>query len=301
MKAASMIPFSGVVAVAMVLLLCGDVSALTFTPHWFDGFDTSANTSNINFEAADGLRQGGFTVPYLANSADPNNDYHHQMFGGGGTPLQLAGDFNLGNNPHTLVSPNFDFSGLSGTEVVGKKIQLTMDAYTNNVGGSYFTQSAITIGGNSPLQQSTLPGSGFSVVFIEDTFGGNGNFIQIWNGNTILDNLIANPAGLGPGFVEIFVDDLADGNPWDGVGSTTVDVYVNGTQLVGGLSGPWTIGGGGLTSNYITLEGSDQKVGVQLATHTFDNLTVFRAPVPEPATAVLFGFGVCGILIRRER
>jgi hypothetical protein len=237
----------------------------------------------------------------VANSPNPANDYHHQMFGGGGTPLQLAGDFNLGSAPHTLVSPNVDFSGPGGTGIVGKKISLTMDAYANNVGGTYFTQAAITIGGMAPLQQSSLPGSGLSVVFVEDTFGGNGNFIQVWNGSTILDNLIPNPAGAGPGFVEILVDDLVDGNPWDGVGSTTVDIYVNGTQLVGGLSGPWTIGGGGLTGNFMTLEGSDQKFGTQLASHTFDNLTVFTAPIPEPTTFALVGLGIASLAFIRRR
>jgi hypothetical protein len=268
------------------------------TPYWFDGFDVSANTSDINFEAAAGLRQGGFTVPYLANTPNPANDYHHQMFGGGG-PLQLAGDVNPPWPAHTLVSPNNDFAGLVGNQVIGKKVSVVMDAGAFIAGAPYFLQSAITIGGTVPLQQAGSLGSGFSVVFVEDTFGGNGDFIQIWNGSTLIDNLIPNPAGPGGGFVELFVDDLSDGNPWDGVGSTTIDVYVNGVQLVGGVAGPWTIPS--LTANYITLEGSDQKNGVGLATHSFDNLTVYTEVVPEPSTFALIGLGLVSTVFARRR
>ena len=57
------------------------------------------------------------------------------------------------------------------------------------------------------------------MVFVEDSFSGNGNFIQVWNGDALLGNLIPNPAGAGGGNVEFFVNDPSDGNPWDGVGS----------------------------------------------------------------------------------
>ena len=33
-----------------------------FTPFWFDGYDVSGPSSDINFEAMVGMRQGGFTV-----------------------------------------------------------------------------------------------------------------------------------------------------------------------------------------------------------------------------------------------
>lgn len=249
-----------------------------FTPYWFDGFDVSTNTTDINFEVGS-PRQGGAAVPtsYAANSSD----YHVQMFGGGG-PLQLASDVNAPFPTHTMVSPDLNFVGSIGGEVIGKKIDVTMDTFTNNAGGIYFTQSAITIGSDTQLTQSNTAAAGFSVVFIEDTFGGFGNFIQIYDGDVLLDNAILNPADSGSGTVELFVDDPTDGNPWDGVGQTDIGVTVNGI-----LVGSYSIGSGGYTSNFITLEGSDQKNGVQLAVHTFDNLTVYTAPVPEPASVAL--------------
>lgn len=290
---------SRVVVVATVFSMCPIESLAQFTPYWFDGFDVSANSSDINFEI--GVpRQGGVAVPttYTANS----NDYHLQMFGGGG-PLQLAGD-GFGPFPaHTMASPDLNFVGTAGDDIIGKKISVTMDAFTNNLGGSYFTQAAITVGGSAQLQQSGV-GDGFSVVFIEDTFGGNGNFIQTWHGGNLTNNLIPNPAGAGPGNVEILVNDPSDGDPWDGVGSTVFDVFVNGTQIdlnnpiTPGLS--YAVGGGGLTSNFITLEGSDQKAGVQLGVHVFDNLTVFTAPIPEPSSLAIAGLALAvgGLFVR---
>lgn len=300
---------------AVAVLLAGSYSsaALTYTPYWFDGYDVSANVTDINFETA--TRQGGAPAPvsYVANTADPTNDYHHQLFAGGGTPLLLAGDFNLIN---TRVSPTVDFSGAAGNEIIGKKIQLTVDVGVtvnppspqSNIPVGTFTQASVTVGASSTLQAAnTATNDGFTVSFVEDNFSnldgtGLGNFIQIYHGTTLLDNLIPNPAGAGPGFVEIFVDDSADGNPWDGIGSTTFDVYVNGTQLVGGISGPWTIGGGGLTSNVITLEGNQQSNNSQLATHTFDSLTVFTAPVPEPTSIALTAVAMAlGMIVVRGR
>ena len=274
----------------LIAALCCTISAQA-TPYWFDGFDVSANTSDINFETA--ARQGGAPAPiaWTANIAD----YHVQMFGGGGTPLQLAGD-GFGTFPApTMASPSADFTGHVAGEVIGKKVEVTMDAFANNTGGTYFTQSAITVAASAPLTQSGAPGGGFSVVFIEDTFGGNGNFIQLWDGSTIVGNLIPNPAGAGGGFVEIFIDDPTDGDPWDGVGETSFGVLVNSTPV-----GVYSRGGGGFTSNYITLEGSDQKAGVTLATHTFDNLLVSSFPIPEPSAAVLCALGLIGMGWRRR-
>ena len=244
-------------------------------PTWFDGFDVSVNSTDPNFEATN-PRQGGSPVPlnYVTAGVPVGQEWRHQLFGGGG-PLQLAGSRAV----HTLVSPNHDFSGVSGNDILGKKISVIVDAYTNNAGGSYFTLAAVTVGSSSPTQQHNTPGAGFSVVFIEDTFGGNGNFIQIWDGTSLLGNLIANPAGAGAANLELLIDDPGDGNPFDGIGNTSITVLVNGSNL-----GTFNKATGGYTANYITLEGADQKFGAGTATHTFDNLTVFTEEGPVTNT-----------------
>ncbi len=97
--------------------------------------------------------------------------------------------------------------------------------------------------------------------------------------------------------VQLDVNDAGDGDPWDGIGSTTIDVFVNAT-----LVGSYTKGGGGYSNNFMTLEGGRNFAGNNLATHLIDNLTVFASPVPEPAAAALALVAVCGTpLLRRRR
>jgi len=272
-----------------IALTAANVSA-QYTPIWYDGYNVSGGSSDINFEV--GTRQGGPLVPinYVANTGNPANDYHHQVFGA--APLQLAGDAGLTT---VLVSPNYDFSGTVGSEVVGTKLSLSLDA--NTIGaGTYFTQAGITLGSSSTLAPATTKADGFSVLFIEDTFGGNGNFIQLWDGSTLVDNLLANPAGGGWGNVELFMSDAGDGNPWDGVGSTTIDLYVNSIFV-----STFTKGAGGYTANFLTLEGSANFFGTQLATHVFDDVTVYTSAVPEPSTFALAGLGLASLIIFRRR
>lgn len=281
------------VCVALAAVTAPNANA-QYTPYWFDGFDVSAATSDINFEIGP-PRQGGPLVPTSYVTANVGVDtWKHQMFGAG--PLQLAGSAAL----HTLVSPDQNFTGTVGNEAIARKISVTMDALWQLAPNNYGL-AAITIGSAATTQQHDTKADGFSVVFVEDTFSngdgtGLGSFIQILDGNAIIDNGIANPAGSGPGNLELFIDDFSDGNPWDGSGSTTIGVSVNGTPI-----GSYTKGSGGYTANYITLEGSDQKVGAQLGVHTFDNLTVFTSPIPEPSTFALAGMGIVTLSLFRRR
>ena len=109
------------------------------------------------------------------------------------------------------------------------------------------------------------------------------------SGSPIFDNTgcigcnLTHTAGFGLINVQIDIDDPADGNPWDGSGSTLIEVFVNGDILRNPNNGdPYSFEKteGGYTDNFITLYGQRQTFTQldNLATHTFDNFTVWSAP-----------------------
>ena len=255
-------------------------SVYAFTAYWYDGYQTSAASIDVNFEYTS--RQGGSPVPYLTNH---DNDYHSQIVGTGDPMLlQLAGDGALAGAP-TLVSPDKNFKGTSSGQVIGKAIYFELNV-GNTIEGdpSSYVWAGITIGSANSLVAGDTAGSHFSIRFIQDVFGGNGNFLQFFDGDGFVDNLVANPAGDGWMTVWIEIDDPLDGNPWDGVGSTVITTYINGT-----LVNTYTKGSGGYTNNYITLEGSANTNGWGQATHVFDKLTVFNASALHDGDANLDG------------
>lgn len=281
----------GAVALAVLTAaLTAGTARAQYTPYWFDGFDTSASSLDINFEIGS-PRQGGAGIPttWLSNGGPGN--YHDQLTS---AQLLLAGDSFIANGV-ALASPNQNFSGLTGGgDAIGTKIHYVVDPGNQNVPGRY-TESAITLGSASTLIASQTAGTHFSLRFVEDQFSGNGAFLQLFDGATIVGNLIANPAGYAPMFVELFMSDT-DGNPWDGIGGTKIDISINGTPTAS-----YTKGGGGYTANYLTLEGSANFVNFGLETHFYDNLTVFTSAVPEPSSIALAGLGMAGLLIFRRR
>lgn len=295
---------SALSALATMLVMAQPATA-QYTPVFYDGFAVSADTQNINLEV--GVpRQGGPLAPvsYVTNTPNAANDYHHQLFSIGTSPsqpLQLAGDLNVTGPVGLalmLASPNYNFKGAVGGGILGKRISVDMDVavVSSPVQGQSYVQGSINVGSDTPLVESGTAATHFAVRFIEDQFSGNGNFIQLFDGSTVVGNLIANPAGAGQMNVQLDVNDLVDGNPWDGVGSTTIDVYVNAS-----LVGSYTKGAGGYANNYMTLEGGRNFFGNGLATHLVDNLTVFSAPVPEPSTAALAAVALCGSPWLRRR
>lgn len=195
-----------------------------------------------------------------------------------------------------------------------------------------------TLNGNEPFLQALADGFQVDGVFVPGDF--NGDFevnladYTVWRNNLGSSEELNNDDNLGtpvgsahydlwksnfgqkgqiPGVfiphgggtdnlsVEVLIDDPADGNPWDGVGSTVIDVFVDGNHVYS-----YTKGDGGFTDNYITLFGGRQLAGNLLATHTFDNFTVYSAPaagliahtvVPEPSSSVLAALVIAGCAV----
>lgn len=272
-----------------------------------DSYSVSTDSFNVNLETA--ARQSGSLAPidYVADTADVTNDFRHQLFSAGtnpSQPLQLAGDAGLPAPAPIfafpiMVSPNHNFVGSDSGNIIGKRITLDLDVATfvsDPTGGS-FVQAGLTLGAGSPLTRNDEAGSHFGIRAIEDTFSGNGAFLQFFEGDTLVQNLVTHSAGNGTLEMQIDIDDLSDGNPWDGVGSTTITVSVNGSQV----GTPHTIGGGGLTSNYLTLSGDRDFNGQDLVTHVFDNLNVHALPIPEPGTATLMGAALSALGLVRRR
>lgn len=303
-------------ALATALFVAQSTQA-SLTPVWFDGYDvsqtggTTAGFSSFNINEEVGPpRQGGPLVPtaYSTNTADPSNDFRHQLFPPSNViqPLQLAGDGFLPGAAPTLVSPNQDFSGPIGADVLGKRVSFSLDVATFNAGdpNNAFINFGVTLGATNQLvvPDATLgaPNDKFGILFVEDTIGGAGNgaFLQFFDGaGTLVQNVLANPAGFGPMNVQIDIDDPIDLDPWNGVGSTVFTVSVNGAPV----GAPQVFGGGGMTSNFLTLSANRDFVSQQLVTHSVDNLTVWAGPpIPEPIAGLLLLCGAAALMGRRH-
>lgn len=277
------------IAVLVAIGLAGSVSA-DYAPVWFDGYDASTSSNDINFQYA--ARQGGTPATYNESPVDTSTtNWYSQIVSNGAGNLLLAND---GGAPgwgqpgfgSTLATPNMNFSGVVGTNVIGTKVSLAVNV--NNAAGAW-SYAAVNFG--SSLTQRDGAGT-IGVSLVQDnTSGGLGSFFQLYRGAELFNFSVPFNAGAYNN-VEVFFTDLqGDGNPWDG-GNMAVGVAVNGTTVGGFNTSGWT-------QNYITLEGSWNFAG-GLGIHNFDNLTVYSSPVPEPATMALLGFGAIAAL-RRSR
>lgn len=272
-----------------------------YTPVFYDGFAVSQDTFNMNLEFD--TRQSGVLAPaqYVSSTQDVNDGFQHQLFSEAtapGQPLQLAEN---GFNPpgvgpifsyKTMVSPTLNFDGTVGGEIVGKRVSFTLDvgviAEEPSAGAGTFTHAGITIGAPATLidsedeigvQTGEPIRDYFSIQFVEDKLmNGLGSFMQAFDGADggipTIGTVVQHGGGDGLLSVQLDVDDPVDGNPWDGVGSTLIDVSVNGNQIFS-----FEKTDGGYTDNYITLFGSRQFNLNRLATHLFDDFTVFSAPL----------------------
>jgi hypothetical protein len=99
------------------------------------------------------------------------------------------------------------------------------------------------------------------------------------NGIPVATNLYASdPSGYHNVLVKLI--GLGDGNPFDGVGPTTMELHVNGSSTP---FMTYTVPSG-FTNNYIVFEGAGIGPSPNVADHTFnsvDNLTIFKQAPPS--------------------
>ncbi len=285
---------------------------------WSDTYNTSASSLDSRFERAAPSTRQTFTptsnIPSATQTAgigvlvpvwSPTQptDYHDQIVSNGiAGHLLLAGDgvapTSGGTTGITTLAPNYNFDHLdTAGNALATTVAFTLDMFVNSPGAGSYAHAAFSIGGlttnglNGRAESGTAA-AGFSIRFVEDQFSGNGNFIQFFDGATLVQNLIPNPAGAGLMDVVLGISD-GDGNPWNGVGGTSISVTVNGTPV-----GSYTKGSGGYADNVMTMEGSANFVGLGLATHHFDNLQI--SSIPEPTAAALCALAVAGVMRRRR-
>ncbi len=272
----------GIAILAIIALSwqsCQAMPVMVFT----DSFDISPPTSSsldINFQVGSPRQSGSLApVTYVDNAGTGGNDYHTQV-NTSLTPQQLLlfGDSSLSQ---PLASPTTNFSGGPPSAILGKRITVSF-----NVGNSgaaipnAYIQAGFTIGASTTLVAEGSAVPHFGLRFVEDTFNSPAaQFMQAFDGSTLVGNLLPHGRGNSRIDLQLDIDDPADGNPWDGVGSTKIDVLVNAVPVFS-----YTKGGGGYTSNFLTMSASANFVGLAPQAHNFNNLVVFAAAVPEASS-----------------
>ncbi|MBN2506321.1 MAG: immunoglobulin domain-containing protein [Verrucomicrobia bacterium] len=250
--------------IVALLALASPLSGADATVLVLDDFD--ANTSNVNDLNTDIARQTGTLAPITYTMAGGPGNYGHQLQNGSALNQLLLAD-----GVQSISSPDYDFSGASS--INGLRISFDVDAMPSVYGGTSDHWGCINLG-LSQADQMAFVNAG--VPHFGILFRGAGT-IQAFDGGTVVS---PSPEPVysttGPGtwsHIELRITD-EDGNPFDGAGNTTIEVFSNGaaTPLFTFTKT------GGYAHNYINLIG-------EFRSH-FDNFEIAQLPEPPPPTIV---------------
>lgn len=266
-------------SVVSVLLLAG-LAVGGYVQVWYDGFNTSASSQDVNFEYTS--RQVGTAVQY---AEAPNTDDSQIVVTGGDGVLSLAWAYSQ-QLPSRRVSPDVSFTGImQDGAIIGTKVSVRMKVYSASGSLSF---AAINFG---PKLTHHYQANNISIGLVQDNTPGGQKYVEIYErGNPHL--FYGNYFLTGQwNLVEIYFTDPNGGNPWDG-GQIQVKTVINGNTIGTITTNNWT-------QNYVTLEAGPNSMSSGAATHLFDDLTVF-ATIPEPATLAILALGAACLAIRRR-
>jgi hypothetical protein len=243
----------------------------------FDNFNAATpNTFDLNVDIA---RQTGTLAPVNYVMALGPGNYGHQLQNIDSPNALLVADWQ-----QSTSSLNTNFNGTRSAG--GLRVSFDVNANPAVYGNADQTVwGALAFGASAANQLVDVNGAAthFGILF-----RGNGN-LQAFDGGGVVGGEPAYSALAGSVMrhVEILFSDT-DGNPFDGAGSTKIDVFGD----VNGYASPvytFTKTGGGYIDNYMNIQG-------YFRAH-FDNLRIEQ--VPEPSA--LFLTGMAGLAALRRR
>ena len=208
-----------------------------------------------------------------------------------------AGNTQVGNNTGGVDGGNYLLDAFGATSAVdynfngsasqgGLSVSFDLAPNIGNVGADNW--EALNLGNSFADKNGGVNGGHehFGILF-----RGQGT-IQAFDANIVVSGGVE--PTWGPGGVttalnhfELLITDPGDGNPFDGLGQTTIEVFANGNSVYS-----FTKGGGGYDQNYLNFQASH--IG------GIDNLVIAQL-IPEPGTVTLAGLAAFALVARRRR